>query len=149
MLASFACSWNIVELLVTNLSWETCIYLNKMSPQVGDIGGNLIYAIQATEMFAIRPADTVSGALSSTTGSGTDSNAFVSTLAKVNRRLNPTQRLVTTGGPSRMPLFGIAVSVICYDKFHSRRVDDFLSKNCSTTDVFLRLYFAKTYVDVN
>lgn len=71
--------------------------LRISTTQVGAIGGNLIYAIKATEMFAIKPADAASGALSSTAGHGTDSNAFVSTLAKVNRRLNPTQRYVVTG----------------------------------------------------
>lgn len=60
--------------------------------QVGAIGGNLVYAIKATEMFAIKPADAASGGLSSTAAHGSDSNAFVSTLAKVNRRLNPTPR---------------------------------------------------------
>ncbi|CAM9117146.1 unnamed protein product [Ectocarpus sp. 8 AP-2014] len=71
-----------------------CYYLNFITQRrlVGAIGGNLVYAIKATEMFAIKPADTASGALSSTAAHGNDSNAFVSTLAKVNRRLHPTQR---------------------------------------------------------
>lgn len=67
------------------------------STQVGAIGGNLVYAVKATEMFAIKPVDAASGALSSASAHGDDSNAFVSALAKVNRRLNPTPRLVTRG----------------------------------------------------
>ncbi|CAN0024749.1 unnamed protein product [Scytosiphon promiscuus] len=71
-----------------------CYYLNFITQRrlVGAIGGNLVYAIKATEMFAIKPADAASGTLRSTAAQGNDSNAFVSTLAKVNRRLNPTPR---------------------------------------------------------
>ncbi|CAM9112844.1 unnamed protein product [Choristocarpus tenellus] len=71
-----------------------CYYLNFVTQRrmVGAIGGNLIYAVKNTEMFAIRPADSVAGTLSSTTGESTDSNAFVNTWSKVNRRLNPTPR---------------------------------------------------------
>jgi len=65
-----------------------------LSTQVGAIGGNLVYAIKGTEMFAIKPADASPGAVNSAAGHSTDSNAFASTLAKVNRRLNPTQRHV-------------------------------------------------------
>ncbi|CAM9264609.1 unnamed protein product [Sphacelaria rigidula] len=46
-------------------------------------------------MFPIKPADAASAALSSAAGHGNDSNAFVNTLAKVNRRLNPTPREIT------------------------------------------------------
>ncbi|CAM9094825.1 unnamed protein product [Laminaria digitata] len=71
-----------------------CYYLNFITQRrlVGAIGGNLIYAIKSTEMFAVKPADAASGTLSSSAAHGSDSNAFVSTLAKVNRRLNPTPR---------------------------------------------------------
>ncbi|CAM9514219.1 unnamed protein product [Discosporangium mesarthrocarpum] len=70
-----------------------CYYLNFITQRkmVGAIGGNLIYAVKATEMFAIKPADSMAGALSSEAQSP-DSNAFVNTWSKVNRRLNPTPR---------------------------------------------------------
>eukprot|EP00903_Cladosiphon_okamuranus_P008585 g8235.t1 len=71
-----------------------CYYLNFITQRrlVGAIGGNLIYAVKATEMFAIKPADSATGTLSSAAAHGNDSNAFVSALAQVNRRLNPTPR---------------------------------------------------------
>ena len=84
----------VLRILLYSYSYQVMFYLHPVTypRQVGAIGGNLIYGIKNTEMFAIKPADAASGTLSSSAAHGTDSNAFVSTLAKVNRRLNPTPR---------------------------------------------------------
>lgn len=105
------------------------------STQVGAIGGNLVYAVKATEMFAIKPADAATGALSSAAAHGNDSNAFVSTLAKVNRRLNPTPRWVTRGplAFTSLDYRGLASAALHFAECRAVRstaIKEFPTKNC-------------------
>ena len=61
-----------------------CYYVILVTQRrkVGQIGGNAVYGIKATEMIAIKPESARSG----------DQSLIKSLVSDVNRRLNPTQR---------------------------------------------------------